>query len=154
MAADARVIPIGHDQRAIGGHAHIARPKPAVGRAIGNGFCCGAGAGTNELQMVRTDDVRSGIAVDERAGESLRQEISLVDTDPGGGAGAGEEEVGNHAGIVLMPVAEGDLRFHIGAWHLPALPGAFVNVAVISPLQNEVDPHPLVAVVVVVALPE
>jgi hypothetical protein len=50
--------------------------------------------------VVGTDNVRAGIAVEERAAEALGEECPLVDTDPGRRAGAGLEEIGDDAGII------------------------------------------------------
>ena len=53
-----------------------------------------------------------------------------------------------------MPVATGDLRFEVGARHLPPLAVSLVHITVVAILHDPVDPHAAVAVVVVVALPQ
>ncbi len=86
--------------------------------------------------------------------KTLREERSLVDADPRGRAAAGHQEVGHHPGVVLVPVAERNLRLDVRAAGLPAGASSLVHIAIVAILKDGVDPHPLVAVVVVVALPE
>ena len=154
MAADARVIPVGDENRSVGGDADIARPEPAISRAVGDVFACGGIARPITLHVVGADDIRAGVAVEERAAEAIGEERPLVDADPGRRSRAGLKEVGDDTGIVQVPMALRYFGLEIRPRHLPACSGALVDVAVVAPLHDEVDPHPLIAVVVVVALPE
>ena len=154
MAAHAGVVPVGHDERSVGSHADVARPDPAVGRAGGHGRDPRLVAGAAGRDGVGPDHVRPGVAVDHPAAKPLGQKHALVDADPGGRAAAGLQEVGHHAGVVLMPVPERDLGLQVRAARLPAGPAPLVHVAIVAIFHHEVDPHSLVAVVVVVALPE
>ena len=71
VAAHARVVPVGHDQRAVRSHAHVARPKPAVGRAVHNRLARRLIPGAGRLYVIRPHHVRAGVAVNERAAKSL-----------------------------------------------------------------------------------
>ena len=77
---------------------------------------------------------------------------AFVDEDARGGAGAGDDEVRDDAGVILAPVAAGNFGLNINPLSVPASAGHFIGVAVVAVLHHEVDAHAAIAVVVVVAL--
>ena len=77
---------------------------------------------------------------------------AFVDEDARGGAGAGDDEVRDNAGVILAPVAAGNFGLNINPLSVPASAGHFIGVAVVTVLHHEVDAHTAITVVVVVAL--
>ena len=154
VAPHAGVVPVGHDQRAIRRHAHVAWPKPAVSLAVGNrGDLSGVARGLR-LHHIAPHDVGAGVAVDDGMLKTLREQVALIETDAGGRSASGLEEVGHHAGIVEMPVLQRNVLLKVGPRRPPAGARSLVDVAVVAKLKHRIDPHAAVAVVVVVALPE
>ena len=154
VTAHAWIVPVGHDQRAVGGHADVTRPKPPVGRAVDDRLRRRGVASRCGLHMIRPHNIRPRIAVHERSAKPLRQQASLVDADPAGRAATGHEQVGHDARVVLMPVLQRDVGLEVCPRCSPAGACEFVLIAIVAVFQHPVDAHALVAIVVVVALPE
>ena len=77
---------------------------------------------------------------------------AFVDEDTRGGAGAGDDEVRDDAGVILAPVTTGNFGLNIDPLSVPASAGHFIGVAVVAVLHHEVDAHAAIAVVVVITL--
>jgi hypothetical protein len=153
MAADAGVVPVRDVERAVGSDTGVAGAEPIVlaGEEVDDP---GLVAGAVLLHGVGADDAGAGVAVDHLAAEDFGEQVAFVDAEAGGGTGAGLEEVGDDARIVEMPMALGNVILLVGATRAPAGAGHFVGVAVVAELHHEVDADALIAVVVVVRLPE
>ena len=104
--------------------------------------------------MIRPHHIRPRIAVHERSAKPLRQQASLVDADPAGRAATGHEQVGHDARVVLVPVLQRDVGLEVCPRCSPAGSGQLILVAVVAVFQHPVDTHALVAIIVVIALPE
>ena len=154
VATHAGIVPVGHDQRPVGGDAHVARPEPLVGRAVDDRLCHRCVAGRYGLHMICPHHIRARIAVHERPAKPFRQQAPFIDADAAGRAAAGHQQVGHDARIVLMPVLLRHIGLEVRPRCSPAGTSEFVLVAIVAVLHHPVDPHALVAVVVIVALPE
>ena len=86
--------------------------------------------------------------------ETRGKQGALVNDDTGRRALSGLEEIGDNAGVIQMPVAQGNFLFDIGALVSPSLSSKFVAEAIVTELHHEVDSHRLVSVIVIVALPD
>ena len=154
VAADAGVIPVGHQQRTVGGDADVTRPEPLISRTVNQRLSDSRIAGTGWLGQVGPNNIGTGIAVNQLAPVFRRQQAALVDADAGRRTGARQQQVWHHAWVVLVPVLQRHLRLEVGAGNPPAGPRQFVDVAVVAVFHHPVDADAAVAVVVVVALPE
>ena len=92
--------------------------------------------------------------MDHLAVEFCGEEGTFVDEDAGGAACAGLEEVRDDAGVLEVPVGGLDFLVGFGVAFGPACAGGFVAIAVVAEFHDEVDADPLVAVVVVIRLPD
>ena len=155
VTAHARIVPVGHNQGSIRRHLHIRRSEPAILLgAIQNVHDLRRIPRAAALHRVSPHNAGAGVTMDHLALEHLRQERAFIDADAGGRAGAGEEEIGDHAGIVKVPVTFGDSLLHVGALVAPATAGDFAAKTVVPILHHIIDTHSTVAVIVVVALPQ
>ena len=154
MSADAGIVPVGDEDRAVRRDADIRRPEPVVASSEEQILRVGLVAGSRFACRVSANDVRSGVAVDRVVLERSRQHVAFVNEDAGRRALARLNKIRDHSRIVKMPVLKWDFRLQIRSRSFPAGSGEFVLVAVIAKLHHEVDPRPAVAVVVVVRLPQ
>ena len=86
--------------------------------------------------------------------ETFGKKRALINDDAGRRALSGLEEIGDDAGVIQVPVAQGNFLFDIGPLVAPSLSGEFVAEAIVTELHHEVDSHRLVSVIVIVALPD
>ena len=101
VTAHARIVPVGHNQGSIRRHLHIRRSEPAILLgAIQNVHDLRRIPRTAALDRVSPHNAGTGIAMDHLAVKYLGQERTFVDADAGRRTSAGEEEIGDHAGIV------------------------------------------------------
>ena len=154
VPTDSGIVPVGHDQRAIRGHADITRAKPAVCLSVGNSFDLRGIAGAGGSDHIASHHVGPRITVNQGAVKPLWQQTALIDADPSRRTAAGLQEVGHHAGVVEVPVLQRHLCLQIRSRTPPASTGPFIDIAVVPKLEHGVDPHPPVAIVVIVTLPE
>ena len=154
VAADAGVIPVGDDQRAIRRDADVARAEPAIVAAFEDVENLGGVASAVGLGEIGAHNVRPGVAVDQLAVEDFGQEVALVNADAGRRASAGLQQVGHDTGIVEVPVPVRDLLLDVRPRGGPTGAGDLVLEAVVAELHDVVDAHAFVTVVVVVALPD
>ena len=161
VAAHTGVIPVGDNQRAVRGDADIRRAEPLVARAGEHGSDGRRVARTGGLHRVGAHHVRTGVAVDHLATEGCWQQVALINGDARGRARTGDQQRGHHAGVVEVPVVAGllvvgDFGLLVGFLpsRVPARASQFIHVTVIAELHDVVDADGLVAVVVVVGLPE
>ena len=152
MAADAGIRPVGDEDGAVDADADVDRADPVIGGLQEIGRDAGV-AGAGGHRRVGADHVRPRVGVEQRAAERLGEEVALVDADPAGGAAARHEKVGDHAGVALVPLRL--LARLTGVGRLVAGPvrALGAHVAEVAAFHDVVDPHALVAVVVVVRLP-
>ena len=161
VAADTGVIPIGDDERAVRRDAHVGGAEPLVARAGEHRGDARGVARAGGLRGIRAHHVRPGVAVDDLIAEGRGEQVAFIDRDARGRASAGDEHRGHHAGVVEVPVVAGffvvgDLGLLVGFLPsgAPSRAGQFIHVAVVAELHDVVDADGLVAVVVVVGLPE
>src|SRR5262249_54849050 len=81
VAADAGVVPVRDEQRAIGGDAHVARPEPVVASAVKDvhhlSFIARAVFGRD----IGPADVRPGVTVDYLVPKDFWQEATFISAD-------------------------------------------------------------------------
>ena len=152
VTADARVIPVGHEDRSVRCHADVAGTEPRI-LAREDVLDRGIVARARLRDRIGPHHARSGVAVDELVLEDFRQQLAFVDCNAGGRTCAGLQQVGHDSRIVEMPVTLGNLALPSRALLTPARAGQFVAVAEIAVLHHVVDADALVAVIVVVGLP-
>ena len=148
------IIPIGHIERAVRSHADITGSEPAVPGSLEQVHHFRLVACPFGLDRIGPHHAWSGVAMNDLAAENLGQGFAFINTNARGRAGSGLEQIGDHPRVVLVPVLERDLRLHADPRLPPARTGDFVGVAVVAVLHHLVDADPLVAIVIVVALPK
>ena len=147
------IIPVGDEERAIRGHRDVAGTEVRVFPAAHQIGDDGGVAGTLFFHGERPDDALAGFGVKHLTAVFLRQQIAFVDHHPGRRAAAGDEQIGNDAGVVLVPHLTLHSVLHVGARVLVAHAGHLVGVTEVSAFHDVVDAAGAGAVVVV-RLPE
>src|SRR5204862_2352146 len=160
VATDARIVPIGNEERTVRRDANVrgAIPGIAAGKNIHDfGFVARA----LRLYGIGAHNARTGIGMDDLALKDFRQQIAFVNHNAAGRTGTGVQKIGNHAGIVLMPMVTPffvvrNFRFGIGFLPglIPACAGHLVRVAEVAKFHHVIDADAAITVVVVVGLPE
>src|SRR5262249_12612384 len=109
MAADARVVPVGHEHRAIGRRAGVDGPEPRV-VAAEEDLVLGAERGPLAGEREEIDLAGAGVALEHGAPIRGGQQLTLVDHDAARAAVAGADDLGDVAGHLLAPVPRGARR--------------------------------------------
>ena len=154
MATNARIIPIGNEERTVRSDANIRWPEPLIKFADCDVFDrCGV-ACTVGFGYVRSNDVGTRIAVDDLIAEFCGEQVAFVDCNSGRRASAGEQDVWYHAWVVEVPVTTRNLGLPIRALDLPACAVGLVRVSEVTKFHDIVDTCCAVSVIIVVGLPK
>ena len=152
MAAHAGVIPIRDHQRPVRRDRAVgdAIPRIAARQNIQHlpAIPCAL-----RLHGVSTRRPRAGVAVDHHILKLRAQRPSLIDRHPRRRTCARLQKIRHHAGIILIPVPQRNLRLHIRPLRAPPGSRQLIRVAVVAKLHHIIDPNALVPVVIVIALP-
>ena len=154
VPTDHGVIPVTNEHRAVGSYRNIYRTHPFVPRALEQIHhpCLVTRPALGRYDA--TQHAGSGIGRQDLVPDVVRQQATFVRGHSGRGTGSCDQQVWDHAGIVLVPVPLGDFFVAAGALGLVSRARRLVTIAIVAVLEDVVDPASVATVVVVVGLPQ
>ena len=82
------------------------------------------------------------------------QKTAFIDHDAGGRPCAGQQQIGHHARVIEVPVAARNFLLAVGPVIRPASSRELVTIAIIAKFHDVIDANALIAVVIIIALPD
>ena len=153
MATNCRIVPVRYEQRTVGCNGNIGGTKPVVVWPPNDVLAAEFWLVLFGVERVGSANSRPRVAVQQAVTEGFGQQLAFVDRNSRWRTSAGDQQIGDHTRIVLMPVATSPIASCTNAWHIPGGPRHFIPETKVAVFQNLVQADTLIAVIVIVALP-